>query len=228
MLIAQSCPTLFDSMDCSLSCSVHGILQARILEWVTISISRGSSWLRDQTWASWIADRFFTVWATREAPKRLKLFFYKGKQQALRTGFQFSSVSQSCLTLWDPMEYSTPGFPVHHQLPELAQTQVHWVNDAILPSHPLAFPFSSFLQPFPSSGSFPMSQLFTLDGQSIGASASASVLPVSIQDWFPLRWTALISLQSKGPSRVFYNTTLQKHQFCKAQLSLWSSSHIHI
>ena len=81
---------------------------------------------------------------------------------------------------------------------------------------------------FPASGSFQMSQFFPSDGQSIRVSASASVLPMSIQDWFPLRWTALISLQSKGPSRVFYNTTLQKHQFCKAQLSLWSSSHIHI
>ena len=84
-------------------------------------------------------------------------------------------------------------------------------------------PFSSFLQSFPSSGSFPMSQFFTSGGQSIGVSASASVLPMNIQDWSPLGWTGLISLQSKGLSRVFSNTTVQKHQFFSAQLSLWSN-----
>ena len=84
-------------------------------------------------------------------------------------------------------------------------------------------PFSSCLQSFPASGSFPMSQFFTSGGQSIGASASASVLPMNIQDWSPLGWTGLISLQSKGLSRVFSNTTVQKHQFFSAQLSLWSN-----
>ena len=88
-------------------------------------------------------------------------------------------------------------------------------------------PFSSCLQSVPASGSFPMSRFFTSGGQSIGASASASVLPVSIQDWFPLGWTCWISLQSKGLSRVFSNTTVQKHQFFGAQISLWSNSHIH-
>ena len=81
-------------------------------------------------------------------------------------------------------------------------------------------PFSSCLQSFPASGSFPMSQLFTSDGQSIGVSASASVLPMNIQDWFPFGWTGWVSLQSKGLSRVFSNTTVQKHQFFGAQLSL--------
>ena len=80
--------------------------------------------------------------------------------------------------------------------------------------------FSSCLHSFPASGSLPMSQFFTSGGQSIGISASASVLPMSIQDWFPLRLTGLISLQSKGLSRVFSNTTVQKHQFFSAQLSL--------
>ena len=88
-------------------------------------------------------------------------------------------------------------------------------------------PFSSCLQPCPASRSFPMSQFFAFNGQSIGTSASASVLPKSIQDWFPLRWTGLISLQSKGLSRVFSNTAVQKHQFFGAQLSSQSSSHIH-
>ena len=89
-------------------------------------------------------------------------------------------------------------FPVHQQLPELAQTHVHWVGDAIQPSHPLSSPSpSSHLQSFPGSGSFLMSQFFVASGQSIVASASASLLSVNIQDWFPLEWTGLI-LQSKG------------------------------
>ena len=88
-------------------------------------------------------------------------------------------------------------------------------------------PFSSCLQSFPASGSFQMSQLFASGGQSIGVSASASVLPMNIQDLFPLGWTGWISLKSRGLSRVFSNTTVQKHQFFGAELSLWSNSHIH-
>ena len=88
--------------------------------------------------------------------------------------------------------------------------------------------FSSCLQSFPASGSFPVSQFFAWGGQSIGVSASASVLPMNIQGWFPLGLTSLISLESKGLSRVFFNTTVQKHQFLGTQLSLLSNSHIHI
>ena len=88
-------------------------------------------------------------------------------------------------------------------------------------------PFSSCLQSFPVSGSFQISQFFASGGQSIGVSASASVLPMNIQDWFPSGWTGWISLQSKGLSRVFSNTTVQKHQLFGTQLSLWSNSHIH-
>ena len=142
---------------------------------------------------------------------------------------QFSSVSsvaQSYPTLCNPMDCSVPGFPVHHQLLELTQTHVYRIGDAIQPSHPLA-PFSSCLQSFPASGSFPMSQLFASGGQSIEVSASASVLPVNTQDWSPLGWTGWISLQSKGLSRVFSSTTVQKHQFFGAQLSSQSNSHIH-
>ena len=87
--------------------------------------------------------------------------------------------------------------------------------------------FSSCLQSFPVSGSFLTSQLFASGGQSIGASALTSVLPMNIQDWFPLGLTGWISLQSRGLSRVFSKTTVQKHQFFSAQLSLWSNSHIH-
>ena len=88
-------------------------------------------------------------------------------------------------------------------------------------------PFSFHLQSFPASGSFQMSQFFISGGQSIGVSASTSVLPMNTQDWSPLRWTGWISLQSKGLSRVFFNTTDQKHQFFGTQFSLYSNSHIH-
>ena len=208
---------------------------------------------------------------------------------------QFSSVAQLCLILCDPMDCSTPGFLIHHQLPELAQTNVgdaihhpptNRVGDAIhhlILCHPLlllppippsirlfsmsqlfatpwtaalqaslsitnsrslpkfmsmswwcyptisssVIPFSSYPQSFPASGYFHMSQLFASGGQSIEVSALASVLPMNIQDWFPLWWTGLISFQSKGLSRVFSNTTVQEHQFFGTQLSLQSSSHIH-
>ena len=124
------------------------------------------------------------------------------------------------------MDCSMPGFPVHNQLPELGQTHVHWVGDVIQPSYPLSSP---------SHPAFNLSQhqglLQWVDsasgGPSIGASALASVLPMNIQNWFPLRLTGLVSLQSKGLSRVFSNTTVQKHQFFSAQLSLWSNPNIH-
>ena len=109
------------------------------------------------------------------------------------------------------MDCSMPGLPVQHQLLEFTQTYVHWVGDAIQPSHPV-IPFSC-LQSFPISGYFQMSQFFTSGGQSIGVSASASVLPMNIQDWFALWWTHWICLQSKGLSRVFSDTTVKKHQF---------------
>ena len=129
---------------------------------------------------------------------------------------QFSSVTQSCPTLCYPMNRSTPGLPVHHQLPEFTQTHVHRVSDASQPSHPL---FSSCPQSLPASESFPMSQLFAWGGQSTGVSASASFLPKHTQGWSPSEWTGWISLQSKGLSRVFSNTTVQK-QFSS---SLWKS-----
>ena len=115
------------------------------------------------------------------------------------------------------MNCSTPGFPILHYLLELAQTHVHWVSDAI---HRLILchPFSTCTQSFPASGSFPVSRLLASVGQSIGVSASTSVLSVNTQDWSPLGWTGWISLQSKGLSRVFSNTTVQKHQFFGAQI----------
>ena len=145
------CPTLSDTMDCSLpGSSLHEILQARILEWVASSCSRD-------------------------------LYMYVSPYVSILYIYNFSSVAQLCPTLCSPMDCSKPGFPVQHQLPELAQTHVHRVGDAIQPSHSLSPPSPSALS-FPASGSFLVSQLFALGGQSIGVSASASVLPMNIQD----------------------------------------------
>ena len=116
------------------------------------------------------------------------------------------SVQFSCSvipTLCDPIDFCTPGFPVHHQLPEVDSNSSPlswWCHPT---SSSSVVPFSSCLQSFPASGSFPVSQFFTSGGQSTGASASASVLPMNIQGWFPLGLTGWISLQSKGLSRVF-------------------------
>ena len=126
--------------------------------------------------------------------------------------YQFSSVTQSCLTLW-------PHGLQHTRLPCPSATSrtcsnscplIWWCHLGILSS---VVPFSSCLQSFPESGTFLMSQFFASGGQSTGASASATVLPMNIKDWFPLEWTGSISLQSKGLSRVFSNTTVKKHQF---------------
>ena len=135
------------------------------------------------------------------------------------------SVTQSCLTLCDSIDWSKPGFPVLHYLPEFGQTHVHWVRDAIQPSNPLLSPSPPALNLSQHQGLFKwVSSLLTLCGQSIEASASASVLPMNIQDWFPLGLTGLNSLLSRGLSRVFSNTTIQRHQFFNTQPSLWSSS----
>ena len=146
--------------------------------------------------------------------------------KTMQGSVQFSSVAQLCLTLCDPMEWSKSGLPVHHQLPEFAQTHVHRVGDAIQPSHPLSSPSPSTFNLSPASGSFQISQSAS-GGQSIGVSASTSVLPMNIQDGFPLGLTGWISLLSKGLSRVFSNTTVQKHQFFSTPPSLWFNSHIH-
>ena len=122
------------------------------------------------------------------------------------------------------MGCSTLGFPVLHYRPEFAQTHVHWVDDAIQPSHSLSP--TSPAQSFPASESLPVSQLFKLSGQSIGASASASVLPMNIQDWFPIGLIGLISLLPKGLSRIFSSITGGKHQFFGTQPSLWSNPYM--
>ena len=137
---------------------------------------------------------------------------------------QFSSVAQSCPTVCDPMDCSMPGLPVHHQLPEFIQTHFHWVGDAIQPSHPLSSPSPPSIFPLPSI--FPSIRVFSNESvlhirwpKYWGFSFSIS--PSNEHpDWSPLGWTGWISLQSKGLSRVFSNTTAQKHQFFGTQLSL--------
>ena len=127
------------------------------------------------------------------------------------------SVTQLCPTLCNPTDCSTPGFPVLHYLLEFAQTPLsRWCHPSVSSS---VIHFSSCPQSFPASGSFPMSQFFASGGQSIGVAASASVLPMNIQDWLHLGWTGRISLQSKRLSRVFANTTVQENQFFSTQLS---------
>ena len=132
------------------------------------------------------------------------------------------SVTQSCVTLCDPMDYSMLGFPILYHLPELAQTHVHWVGDATQTSHPLSslsppafkvycLPGNSLFNHFLSIRAFHELALF-IRWPNIGASTAASVLPMNIQEWFPLGLTDLISLQFKGLSRDFFNTAVQMHQ----------------
>ena len=141
----------------------------------------------------------------------------KGLSEILRT-VQFNSVTQLCPTLCDPMNRSTPGLPVHHQFPEFTQTHVHWVGDDIQPSHPLSSPFPTAPIP-PSIRVFSSESPLHMRWPKYW-SFSFSIIPSKEhQSWSPLEWTGWISLQSKGLSRVFSNTTVQKHQFFGAQLS---------
>ena len=145
------------------------------------------------------------------------------------TLYSFSSVQFSCSVVSDSLHPHEPQHarpPCPSPIPGVHPnpcTSSRWCHPTISSS---VVPFSC-PQSFPASGSLPMSQLFASSGQSIGVSASTSVLPMNTQDWSPLGWTCWISLQSKGLSRVFSNTTVHKHQFFGAQLSIWSNSHIH-
>ena len=139
---------------------------------------------------------------------------------------QFSSVAQLCLTLHPhELQHARPPSPSPTSRVYPSPCPLSWCCHPTISSS--VIPFSSCLQFFPTSGSFQMNQLFASGGQSIGVSASTSVLPKNTQDWSPLGWTGWISLPSKGLSRVFSNTTVQKHQFFGTQLSSQSNSHIH-
>ena len=189
-------------MDCSPpGSSVHGIFQARVLEWGAIAFSSPSLY---------------------KFKKRFLLKFCVAVMTPSSTwsSVQFSSV-QSLSRVW---LFETPWTAAHQACP--SPTPRVYSNSCPLSQwcHPTisssVVPFSSHLQSFPASGTFQMSQFFTSGGQSIGVSASASVHLMNIQDWFPLGWTDWISMQSKGFSRVFSNTIVQKHQFFSTQLSL--------
>ena len=137
----------------------------------------------------------------------------------------FCSVDKSWLALCDPMNYSTPGFSVHHYFLEFDQTHVHWLSDTIQPSHSLSPPSSLALSIFPSTRVFSNESALHIRWPKYWS--VSFILPVNIQGWFPLGLTSLISLQSKGLTRVFSSTTAWKHKFFGAQPSLWSNSHIH-
>ena len=180
-------------------CFVHEIFQARILEWITISSSRVSSQPRDQTHITFLSCS--CRWILTTEPFGKPTILYTWNQYDILN--QFSSIAQSCPTLWDPMDCSTPGLPVHHQLPEFTQTHVHWVSDAIQLSSPSPPAFSLFQH----QGLFKwVSSLHQV--AKVLEFQLQHVLPMNIQDWFPLGWTGLISLLSKGLSRVFSNTTV--------------------
>ena len=180
----------------------------------------------------WVCTWFTKQWRVNKGfwAEELYISSWNSTVNNLSMKLQFSSVAQSCPTLCNPMDCSTPGFPVHHQLLELAQTHVYRVDDAIQPSHLLSpsSPALSLIQHQSlSQWVSSLHQVAWLELQ-LGAEVSASVLRVNTQCWFPLGLNSLISLQSKGLSRVFSSITIQKHQFFGAQPSLWSSTHIHI
>ena len=230
----QSCLTLCDPIDSSPPGSaIPGILQARTLEWVAISFSnawKGKVKVKSVS-CVWL---FVTPWTAAHQPPPSMGFsrqeYWSGwplpspwlgpNHFYLSVPFSRSVMSSSL----PPHGLHHARLPIHHQLPEPTQTPVHRVSDAIQPPHPLLSP---------SPPAFHLSQLFSNESilcircPCIGVSASTSVLPMNIQDWFPLGWTGWLSLLSKGLSRVFSNTTVQKHQFFGAKLSLWSNSHIH-
>ena len=179
----------------------------------------------------WKASSFFFFYFNSNMEKGLNIIPVEG---ILRVSHLINSgsgicfvclVAKSCQTLW-PHGLHHASLPCPSPSPRVCSNSCplgQWCHPTILSS---VIPLSC-LQSFPSSGSFWMSRIFVSGSQTIGASASASVLPMNIQNRFPLGLTSWISLQSKGLSRVFLSTTVQKHQFFSAQPSLWSNSHIH-
>ena len=169
-----------------------------------------------------VKDKDEGIWSLRSYKLILSAFFFMlwfNKRQLSSVCIQFSSVAQSCPTL-RPRESQHTRPPCLSPAPRVYSNSYpssRWCHPAISSS---VVPFSSCPQSLPASESFPMSQLSAWGGQSIGVSALASVLPKNTQDWSPLGWTGWISLQSKGLSRIFSNTTVQKNQFFGAQLSL--------
>ena len=174
-----------------------------------------TGWLTEQCYIVSLLNSFFSLGLIFMHYPKLLLWHTK----MVPNKIQFSSVTQSCLTLW-------PHGLQHARLPCPSPTPGVYSNSCPLNqwSHPTVsasiVPFSSCLHSLPASGSFPMSQFFPSGGQSIGVSASTSIFPMNFQDWFPVGWTSRISSMSKGCSRVFSNSTVQKHQCFGTQLSL--------
>ena len=199
--------------------SVHGISQARMLEWIAVSFTRVSSWPRNQTSVS-CAGRFFT---TKPQEKPHSTVNYT---QYLLITYQFSSVQSLSrvrlfVTQWTAAHQASLSITNFQSLFKLMSIKSVMPSNHLILGHPLLL-LSSVL---PSIRVFSDESVLCIRWPKY---SSASVLPVNIQDWFPLGWTGWISLQSKGLLRVFSNSTIWKHQFFGAQLSLWSNFHIYI
>ena len=164
---------------------------------------------------------WFTMWCWFHVYSTVLHIYILFRFFSLISSVQFSHSDMP--TLCDFVDYSTPGLPVHHQLPYLAQTYVHRVGDAIQPSHPLLSPFPLTFNLFQHQGLCQRVSSSCQVAKVLEPSALASIFPMNIQDWFPLGLTGLISLQSKGLSGVFSNTTVQKHQKYWVQFTMLSS-----
>ena len=234
MKVVQLCLTFSDPMDCSPpDSSVHGILQARMLECVDIPFSRGSSWPRNQTWVSYIAGRFFTIWATREAPVNLRMFHQPQKKLCLNI-IPFillhptppASTPQPSVSQFSRVRlFSTPSTAACQaslsitnswSLPKLMSIKSVMPSNHLICCHPLLLLPSIFS----SIRVFSSESVLRMRWPKYWSLSFSISLPRNIQCWFPLGWTGWISLQSKGLWRVFFNTIVQKHRFFGAQLSL--------
>ena len=187
MSVGSASPASYLVMKLSLCSSQPGVEFSNLLGLSDHSGPALNFWsLCCSTWPQ--ASLTFFSWFIQDYSPGVKV-----KGQPCLSSVQFSSVAQSCPTLCEPMDCSMPGLPVHHQLPEVTQTHVHCDSDAIQPSHPLSSPSPTAFNLSQHQGLFKW-EFFTSGGQSIGVSASASVLPMNIQDWFPLGLTGWISL----------------------------------
>ena len=192
-----------------------------------MSMGCGRGWVLFFLWAGGSQNHDMNGYVGGSFQVKIPLW-WKESYLGSKASVQFSSVTQLCPTLCNPMNCSMPGLPVHHQLREVTQTHVHRVSDATQPSHPLSSPSPPAPNPSQHQGLFQwVNSSHEVPKVETGVSASASVLPMNIQDWFHLEWTGWISLQSKGLARVFSSTIVQKHQFFGTQLSSQSNPHIH-
>ena len=220
--LLQSCLTLCDPIDGNPPASpIPGILQARTLEWVAISFSNAWKWKEKVKSLSHV--RLLETPMDCSPPGSSIHGIFQARVQEW-DATAFSQFGHSRVQFCDTMDCSTPDLPVLHYLLEFAQIHVHRVGDAIPASHcPLAPSHPASI--FPSTKVFSNESTLCIRWPNIGVSASISVLWMNIQSWFPLGLTGLIILMPKGLSRALSSTTVQKHQFSSAQLSLWLSSH---